>query len=108
MAAAGVLDAVTEEIVRDYVTRRKLLSKSAFRAILKESRPYRPAGRSLLHTTLPPARPPASDGCDDDGCEAPPTWAKGTDILGRLVRDLRDRCGLTGEKRNARRSRPRP
>ena len=50
MAAAGVLDAVTEEIVRDYVTRRKLLSKSAFRAIVRESRPYRPAGLSHLHT----------------------------------------------------------
>ncbi len=103
MATAGVLDAVTEEIVRDYVTRGKLLSKSAFRAIVRESRPYRPAGRSHLHTTLPPARTPASDGCDGDGCEAPPpAWAKGADILGRLVRDLRDRCGLTGEERNAR------
>jgi len=39
MAAAGVLDAVTEEVVRDYVTRRKLLSKSAFRAIVRKSRP---------------------------------------------------------------------
>ena len=39
MAATGVLNAVTEEIVRDYVTRRELLSRSAFRAIVRESRP---------------------------------------------------------------------
>jgi hypothetical protein len=103
MAAAGVLDAVTEEIVRDYVTRRKLLSRSAFRAIVRESRPHYRVGLSHLHTPLPPARTPDNDECDDDGCEAPPpAWAKSTDILGKLVRDLRDRCGLTGEERNAR------
>lgn len=102
MATAGVLDAVTEEIVRDYVTRRNLLSKSAFRAIVRESRPSHRAVSSHRHTPLPPARTPASDGCDGDGCEAPPpAWAKGADILGRLVRDLRDRSGLTGEERNA-------
>jgi hypothetical protein len=103
MAAAGVLDAVTEEIVRDYVTRRKLLGRAAFRSIVRESRPYRPAVPSHLHTSLPPAQTPGIDGCEDDGCEAPPpSWAEGTDILGRLVRDLRARCGLTGEERNAR------
>ena len=103
MAATGVLDAVTEEIVRDYVTRRKLLSRSAFRAIVRESRPHYRVGLSHLHTPLPPARTPDNDECDDDGCEAPPpAWAKSTDILGKLVRDLRDRCGLTGEERNAR------
>ena len=102
MATAGVLDAVTEEIVRDYVTRRKLLSKSAFRAIVRESRPSHRAVPSQLHTSLAPARTPAGDECDADGCEAPPrAWAKGADILGRLVQDLRDRCGLTGEERNA-------
>jgi hypothetical protein len=103
MAAAGVLDAVTEEIVRDYVTRRRLLSKSALRAIVREARPYHRAGLSRLHTPLPPARTPATDGCDGHGCEAPPpAWAKGADIFGRLVQDLRSRCGLTGEERNAR------
>lgn len=102
MAVAGVLDAVTEEIVRDYVTRRKLLSRSAFRAIVRESRPSHRAVPSHLHTPLPRALTPAGDGCDGDDCEAPlPAWAKGADILGRLVRDLRDRCGLTGEERNA-------
>lgn len=102
MTTAGVLDAVTEEIVRDYVTRRKLLSKSAFRAIVRESRPSHRAALSQLHTPLPPAQTAASDGCRGDGCEAPPpAWAKGADILGRLVQDLRDRCGLTGEERNA-------
>ncbi len=103
MAATGVLDAVTEEIVRDYVTRKKLLSRSAFRAIVRESRPYHRVALSQLHTQPLPARTPESDGCDGDGCEArPPAWAKGSDILGRLVGDLRDRCGLTGEERNAR------
>jgi hypothetical protein len=82
MAAAGVLNAVTEEIVRDYVTRRKLLSRSAFRAIVRESRPSHRAVLSHLHTPLPPARTPAVDGCDGDDCEAPPpAWAKGADIL---------------------------
>lgn len=103
MAAAGVLDAVTEGLVRDYVTRRNLLSRSAFRAIVRESRPYHRVAPSHLHTPPPPARTRASDGCDGDNCEAPPpAWAKSTDILGRLVQDLRDRCGLTGEERNAR------
>lgn len=101
MAAAGVLDAVTEEIIRDYVVRRKLLLRSAFRAIVKESRPHR-AVLSHLHTSLPPAPSPTSGGCAGDACEAPPpAWAKMADILGRLVDDLRDRCGLTGEERNA-------
>jgi hypothetical protein len=102
MAAAGALDAVTEEIVRDYVTRRKLLSKSACRAIVRESRPNHRAVPSHLHTSLPPARTTVGDGCHGDGCEAPPPdWAKGADILGRLMRDLRNRCGLTGEEQNA-------
>jgi hypothetical protein len=86
MGAAGVLDAVTEEIVRDYVTRRKLLSKSAFRAIVRESRPSHRTVLPHLHTRSCLRRHPQATGAAGDGCEAPPpAWAKGPDILGRLV-----------------------
>jgi hypothetical protein len=42
MAMAGVLDAVTEATVKDYVIRRKLLAPAAFSAIVREARPRLP------------------------------------------------------------------
>jgi hypothetical protein len=49
MAAAGVLDAVTEATVKDYVIRRKLLPPAAVNAIVREARP-RPAKSPAAQT----------------------------------------------------------
>lgn len=103
MAASGYLDAVTEELVRDYVVaEEKVLRPSAFRAIIREARPHPLAKRSHVHTPQPPAEEPETAGCEAEGCEiTPPAWAKGADILGVLARHLWERSGLTGEERNA-------
>jgi Domain of unknown function (DUF3854) len=65
------------------------------------TQPYPSAAPSHVHTPLPRAETPSGDTCEPEECEAtPPAWAKGTDILAKLVTDLYDRCGLTGEIRN--------
>lgn len=42
MAVAGVLDPVTEAVVKDYIVRKKLLKPGAFAAIVRAARPRQP------------------------------------------------------------------